>query len=148
MKKMEKIMEQKKSDDFSSCNCVNPCEEDQYHITSSSRQWPTKSYAVYLRESICAALSPSTCEHLRSLDMFTLGYNFIKINIYFEDLNYEYIKEKPEIEESAFASDIGGALGQWIGLSFISVFEIIQLMLEICRGIHCSTNTKDIIGKQ
>jgi len=41
-------------------------------------------------------------------------------------------------QASAFVSDIGGALGLWIGLSFISVFEVVQLILELCRGIRCN----------
>lgn len=40
-----------------------------------------------------------------------------------------------------FASDVGGAIGLWIGLSIISVFELVQLLLECCAfGVHKCKN--------
>ena len=35
-------------------------------------------------------------------------------------------------QNAQFASDFGGAVGLWIGLSFLSLFEIFQLLLECC----------------
>jgi hypothetical protein len=31
-----------------------------------------------------------------------------------------------------FASDIGGAIGLWTALSILSIFELVQLLMELC----------------
>ena len=41
------------------------------------------------------------------------------------------------LQSQQFASDVGGAIGLWIGLSMISMFEVVQLLLECCAfAVH------------
>ncbi|XP_063437774.1 FMRFamide-activated amiloride-sensitive sodium channel-like [Mytilus trossulus] len=123
--------------------CVKPCQETQFGKSFSARNWPTDEYANVLMEGVCEKLPKQACDQMASKgnDYRALGHNFVKIKIYFEDLNYELIEETPEIEVQQFASDVGGAIGLWIGLSIISMFELFQLMLECCAfGVHkCRT---------
>ncbi|CAC5384945.1 unnamed protein product [Mytilus coruscus] len=119
--------------------CVKPCQETQFGKSFSARNWPTDEYANVLMEGVCEKLPKQACDHMtnKGSDYRALGHNFVKIKIYFEDLNYELIEETPEIEVQQFASDVGGAIGLWIGLSIISMFELFQLMLECCAfGVH------------
>lgn len=40
-------------------------------------------------------------------------------------------------QNAQFASDVGGAIGLWIGLSILAIFEVVQLFLELCAyGVH------------
>ena len=40
-------------------------------------------------------------------------------------------------QEAQFLSDIGGAIGLWIGLSVLALCEIFQLIFELCDyGVH------------
>ncbi|XP_060578221.1 acid-sensing ion channel 1-like isoform X2 [Ruditapes philippinarum] len=61
-----------------------------------------------------------------------IANNFLKLNIYYEDLNFENLTEVPEIEIQQFLSDVGGAIGLWIGLSILSLCELVQLFVELC----------------
>lgn len=36
------------------------------------------------------------------------------------------------LQNAQFASDVGGAVGLWIGLSMLSLFEVVQLLVECC----------------
>ncbi|KAL3869754.1 hypothetical protein ACJMK2_042395, partial [Sinanodonta woodiana] len=70
-------------------------------------------------------------------DSRLLSFNFLKLNVYFEDLNFEKIDEVPEISFTQLLSDVGGAIGLWIGLSVLALCEIFHLILELCAlGIN------------
>ena len=49
-------------------------------------------------------------------------------------------------QDAQFASDVGGAIGLWIGLSILSMFELVQLLMELCvvfkRKIDGQSNMK------
>lgn len=139
---LKEVNNQNKNKD--NCQCLNPCKEYQYLKTISYRNWPTDDYMFTLKDGVCDRL-PDQCSDAQQLydqtDDFKKGLNYLKINIYYEDLNYEEIEETPEIETAQFASDVGGAIGLWIGLSFLSMFEVVQLFLECCAyGVHKCTN--------
>ncbi|XP_046366455.2 degenerin-like protein unc-105 [Haliotis rufescens] len=116
------------------CTCGNPCREIKYEKSISSRQWPSDSYAKVLLERLCETRSAVDCQNLKhnyTTDPRLLRLNFAKLNIFFEDLNYEIINEEPDYELTQFVSDVGGTLGLWVGLSVLSVFEVVQLLIEL-----------------
>ncbi|XP_052775053.1 amiloride-sensitive sodium channel subunit beta-2-like [Mya arenaria] len=120
-----------------SCDCGEPCRETKYGKTISQRQWPTDDYANILLLGVCEK-NLEKCKNLKDMgNSRDLNYNFLRLNIYYEDLNYETIEEFPEIEVQQFLSDVGGAIGLWIGLSILSLCEVGQLLIELCDyGIH------------
>jgi len=57
-----------------------------------------------------------------NISSFSIGYDEIKYTLY---------SEIPKTEPFGFISEIGGTLGLFIGCSFITLFEIGELLLEI-----------------
>lgn len=114
------------------CTCDNPCNELAYVKSISQRQWPTTAYARVLLDWVCD-WSPTTCEKIKDdlSRIYLVNNNFLKLNIYFEDLNFEEITEKEQIEIQQLLSDVGGAIGLWIGLSILSLCEVLQLIVEL-----------------
>jgi len=53
------------------------------------------------------------------------------INVYYEDLKYTSISQQPKIELFGLISNLGGILGLFIGFSFISCLEIIEILAEL-----------------
>ncbi|KAH9515276.1 hypothetical protein Btru_014043 [Bulinus truncatus] len=99
------------------CNCLDPCSENTFEKTISSRQWPNPSMAQLLVENVCQ-IKPEACvgaSSLRSKTGQDLQENFLKLNVYFQDLNYEEMSEQPNYELTQLLSDIGGTIGLWIG---------------------------------
>ncbi|XP_045160274.1 amiloride-sensitive sodium channel subunit beta-like isoform X2 [Mercenaria mercenaria] len=134
---MVKIVKQFEAQSLS-CTCENPCSEIHYTKSVSQRQWPADDYAMVLLQGVCEK-DKAVCLSLRGdiSDISKISNNFLKLNIYYEDLNYENITEVPEIELQQFLSDVGGAIGLWIGLSILSLCELVQLFVELCDyGIH------------
>jgi hypothetical protein len=52
------------------------------------------------------------------------------INAYYEDLSYTLISQQPKIELFGLISNLGGILGLFIGFSFISCLELIEVLAE------------------
>ncbi|XP_069139292.1 amiloride-sensitive sodium channel subunit alpha-like [Argopecten irradians] len=81
-------------------------------------------------------LEQKSCTKRQSLDVhgqmiFTCTRNnFLRVVVYYEDINYEVISESPLYDEFTFLSNIGGTLGLFLGASVISVVEIVQLLVE------------------
>jgi hypothetical protein len=57
--------------------------------------------------------------------------NFYSIVIYYEDLKYTEISENPSMDISDLISNVGGILGVFLGFSFLSLIEIIELLFTI-----------------
>ncbi|XP_076462602.1 uncharacterized protein LOC143294964 isoform X2 [Babylonia areolata] len=113
------------------CGCENPCTEQSYYKTVSMRHWPADEYTKVLVETLCRRKNNTECSKYRQADPRTIAQSFVKINIFYEDLNYENITEVKDYEPSQFASDVGGTVGLWLGLSFLSAFEVLQFLGEI-----------------
>lgn len=119
------------------CECDNPCSETYFYTSVSTRQWPTDSYANVLLEKVCEK-EPDACQKLsQDTDSRHLLNNFVKLNIFFETLNYEEIEEKPLTDSFQFLASIGGALGLWVGLSVLSFCEVVQLVVKILDFMFC-----------
>ena len=50
--------------------------------------------------------------------------------VYYEELKYTYISQKPKIEFVGLISNIGGSLGLFVGISFVSFLELFELFSE------------------
>nr|KAG5714061.1 hypothetical protein BaRGS_020389 [Batillaria attramentaria] len=112
-----------KVEDLRACR-VQKGRDIKYEKTLSFRPWPHESFAMERGKGGVESPAPNI-------------QNFVKLNIFYEDLNYENITEKPDYEDAQFISDVGGTLGLWIGLSVLSIFEVFQLVLELLRHFCC-----------
>ncbi|KAH9489824.1 hypothetical protein Btru_036272 [Bulinus truncatus] len=95
------------------CNCESPCRESVYEKTMATLQWPTDGYVDYIKPEICNdADAPAICRQNESNSAFR--GELVKLNIYYEDLNYELLTDQPNYEMVNLLSDIGGSIGLWI----------------------------------
>ena len=65
-----------------------------------------------------------------------------RVEVYFETLSYEMVREQPQYGWEHLLSNIGGALGLWLGLSIITVFEFCELIFDLHRIIISSRYKK------
>lgn len=62
---------------------------------------------------------------------------------HFQELNYEAIKEAPATDVWDLLSDIGGTLGLYVGVSFLTFGEVVELLIE------CATSpTKKLLRQR
>jgi hypothetical protein len=56
---------------------------------------------------------------------------FLNLEVYYKDLRYTYLSDEPKTEFFDFISNIGGILGVFLGISFLSFIEIVEIFFEI-----------------
>ncbi|XP_045182436.2 amiloride-sensitive sodium channel subunit alpha-like [Mercenaria mercenaria] len=130
------------------CNrrCPTPCQETKYEFTSSMSKWPSEKYADHLDTRISKSMSRFMDKNGSADSEHTLA----KVVIYFRELVYEKIEQQKAYESQNLISDIGGQLGLWLGLSAITVGELIEFFASlgklICANV-CKKKTKpDKVG--
>jgi hypothetical protein len=90
---------------YESClNCPEECDSIQYDISHSFTKF---------------SIQNETFE------------NFVFFTVYYESLQYTVIDQIAQMNEFDLISNIGGNLGLFIGISFLSFAELIELFVEI-----------------
>ena len=114
---MDKLL--KNSDGY--CNCPLPCSETKYVTKVSSTTWPSLADLPIYKILFGRILG---LNHSEISDTYMYS-NFLKVDIYFEEIAYQEIFEESQIQVSDLLGTIGGQLGLWIGASFFSVAEFL-----------------------
>ncbi|XP_056430978.1 amiloride-sensitive sodium channel subunit gamma-like isoform X1 [Hyla sarda] len=128
--------EYKLSHDQLKCHCPLQCDEEIFELTLSSSQWPSNTYLD--------AFSKRLESRRGHLDVQTIRDNVVKVVVYYQQLNYELIKEVPSMQLVDLFSSIGGLVGLWIGVSVCTVAEFLELILNILTFvIICIPNRKE-----
>ncbi|PFX34956.1 degenerin mec-4-like isoform X2 [Stylophora pistillata] len=102
-----------------SSSCPPPCSQEEFKISTSLAVWPS----VFFQDELIKR------GKFDWLDFGSLRRNVLKIQIFFEELNVEMIKEQKSYGIADFASDIGGQLGLWIGFSVLTIAEFIEFIM-------------------
>jgi hypothetical protein len=123
------------------CNCMNTSlgnvKNDCYSLQANevirncSRVYFNSNDKKKLNEK-CGQYCPLECDSVRYTGSFIKDKGLNEIYIFFKDLKYTQYSEIPKTETFDFISSIGGILGLFIGCSFVTLFEISELLFEIC----------------
>ncbi|GFX50816.1 acid-sensing ion channel 4-A [Trichonephila clavipes] len=91
------------------CDCPQPCESISYNEVLSTAVWPSKAWF--------------------SKNSYIFNYyrnEKLRLNIFFSNLETSVFKQKPKFEGFELINYLGCELGLWLGLSLLSVFEIVE----------------------
>lgn len=92
-------------------------------MTVSTADWPAQNYKKTLQEDVTKkGLGNYSSE---------LSINFLKLKIYYGELNFEVIDEELAYPSARFLSDIGGIMGMWIGISALTCVEVLELLAAL-----------------
>ncbi len=59
--------------------------------------------------------------------------NYTEIYVYYKTLKYTSIIQQAKTKPEQLISNLGGYLGLFVGLSFVSLFEITEIIIEIIK---------------
>src|SRR6218665_3046615 len=134
------------------CDCPVECFEIEYSYTSSAATWPNayyelafynlylrnddrynKKFAVYelIWNKTNGQGGVETLEQLANLDL--IKNNFIQISIKMRKKSTKVVKYSPAVTWDTIASNLGGSLNLWLGISVITAAEIVELIYFLLK---------------
>lgn len=128
------------------CGCFPPCNdiiyEASYSLSTIPEQTEENSAFYAIINNFLDTLSEPKKKLLRALYLNKQDgriRSYIgRINVFIADSNVVKTTEAPDYEAIRLISDIGGQLGLWIGISVMTLFEVMQLVCDICRFLSAS----------
>ena len=61
--------------------------------------------------------------------------NFVRLEIFYEALNFRKISESAAYDLASLVSDFGGNIGLWLGWTVLALFELIEFLFHCIRAI-------------
>jgi len=121
----EFLKEFRKKYQFEKClkYCPLECDSMNFVINTFSEQFLVDGNISNKTKSAYAIPDFNTFEEIKK--------HFIGIYVYYNDFKYTLISEEPKTELFNFISNIGGILGLFLGISFLSFIEIFEILFEI-----------------
>ena len=119
------------TNEFVQENCLNACP----HECNRTIYKTSLSFIEIVPQTALDYLESN--EHLASdfvthaVDLDASRKCFVYLNVFYESLSYTVSTETPLMDFSALLASIGGNLGLFLGVSVFTLFEIVQLFIEI-----------------
>lgn len=114
-------------------NCPLECQSITYTTSASSSIYPSDMFASMMKDnpriqSLFYGRTNVTPEELRK--------NILSINVFYTSLSYQSFTEVAKIQISDLVSSIGGTLGLFLGVSFLTFIEIFDLFFYLLLAYH------------
>ncbi|CAF0806060.1 unnamed protein product [Brachionus calyciflorus] len=107
--------------------CPEECESIKYNYKTNYADFPSPFYSDILIKSNYLwsnnSWNNSTYEDVKK--------SVLAVNIFYDDISVKMIEESPSKTIDQLVADIGGFLGLCIGISILSIIELIELILRI-----------------
>lgn len=111
--------------------CPLECESVSYNLYTSQAEYPSKNYAKLLMRNPWIRTKYAS-KNLSELTEESLKRNMVEITVYYSNLGYENYEEMENMSGLDLASNVGGTLGLFLGMSFLSLIEFVDVFLQIC----------------
>jgi len=137
----------------SSCACENPSlgnvwrdcwaklNSSKINLSSCTMKFKKNFYQQSLAEA-CSEYCPLECDSMfYSVTISAKDTpNSTALLIYYKSLLYPHITQHPKMELYDLISNVGGTLGLFVGISFVSLFEIFDIIFIFCEKLKKPSN--------
>ena len=108
---------------FSKCN--EPCSYKDWGVEISSVPFPpsVQYFERYIRDKVKKSPTP-TYEYIKE--------NMARVHLYYDDLKVQKFDQTKEYEPQNFIAELGGTIDLFIGISFFTVFQFIEIIVAFC----------------
>jgi hypothetical protein len=107
---------------------------------ASYTDYPSEAYAESLMQN--PKIQAKYASNPADLTYDSLKRNLVQVSVYYGDLGYILYEELENMSLEDLISNIGGTLGLFLGMSFLSFMEILDVILQIIFYKKPSDNNK------
>lgn len=104
---------------------TNPMQEAFTKLSSINER-----YGALAEQGIHAEFNRSDLEDLIRASTL-IRQNLLRLNIYLEDLSIVEFSQMPAYDIADLFADIGGTLGLWMGISVLTIMELVELVMRL-----------------
>ena len=123
--------------------CINACPEKcntvEYELTVNSGFYTNLNTMYYIK------YSEGKLDYIPDDDNTLLWYglqSLMYVNINYQNLYYTLVEENAAMTFQSLLGTVGGQLGLFIGISFLSLIEIIEIAIELAYFHYKFKNEK------
>ena len=124
------------------CNCVNTSlgrvwqdcffRQEKRARTSCTYTYKSQFYTNTLIQK-CAEYCPLECDstyYSVTASGYATNDNLTTLQVFYRSLKYSYMTQQAKMHVFDIISNIGGTLGLFVGMSFVTLFEITEIFIE------------------
>lgn len=108
-------------------HCPSECDSIDYKLRISQSEYPTLFYSKQIQNFINSnnpfIKITGSNEEVRK--------KVLAFNVYYDDISYTVIEEFPKKTIDSFIGELGGILGLCLGVSLLSLVEILEIIIKI-----------------
>ena len=126
------------------CDCPPSCYTTEYKVKQSRSSWPSKQYSPFFASKMLESESKKIVKYMSNLINVShsaeeikkdIQENFVRLEIFYEALNFAMIKEKAEYDMWDVLTDFGGNIGLWLGWSVFALFELLEFFVRCFEAL-------------
>ena len=108
--------------------CPLECDRNQYKYVVTMSRLDATWYV-----DLTATRANLSADFLGSnIDAESVRESSVAVNVFYDSLSYTFSTESAKCDVVSLLASIGGSLGLFMGVSVLSLVEILQLLIEIC----------------
>ena len=91
---------------------------------------------------MCEEQCPNKCSTTKfnalqiNPDIGSNSNGIVELKVFYLDLRYTEIRQTPKMSGYSLLNEIGGALGLFVGITFLSLFEFLEYLFEIAMVFY------------
>ena len=117
-------------------SCPSECFSVSYTTIVHASTYPTGRYLdLLMQQKTLTEMFSNSSQYSASLSTY-IQNSVAKINIFYNDLSYNILIESASITWDVLLGNIGGSLGLFVGISFLSIIELFEIAFETIRLIY------------
>ncbi len=130
------------TDIYSKCTplCPKECDSIDYNIEVMTSKYPTEEYAKVLLND--PKIMKLYSDYNRSITINDLRESMVQLSVYYMSFEYTEISQTVKISLIDSVSNFGGLLGLFIGASFLTFGEFIEIIVELLMILFDKKNFK------
>ncbi|CAK8697055.1 unnamed protein product [Clavelina lepadiformis] len=128
------------------CGCAEPCQFVTFDTEVTYSTFPSIEVARFLTANTSNGMEviyagAMNLNFMKSVqDVAIYRGNHLMLDIHFDTLSYVRTSQTKSDTEISLISDIGGLMGLWLGISFVTLFEFFQLLLLMVCGVSATSH--------